>query len=79
MYEDAHLEEAYEDRFIADEEPFDLREAIDALVPPAGPTAEERDAMLDEQEQMKAELEAEARLAYYDDDPSPYDGTYSEC
>lgn len=22
---------------------------------------------------------AEAEMSYYDDDPSPYDGTYSEC
>ena len=65
MYEDAHLEEAYE------------LSQTGGLV--EEPSFEERDEMLDEVEMLKAEMEAEARMAYYDDDPSPYDGTYSEC
>ncbi len=82
MYEDAHLEEAYELRTHIDDAPLTHEEiAFDQ----GGPIdldycdEEDRDAMLDEQEMMQAELEAEARLAQYDDDPSPYDGTYSEC
>ena len=31
-----------------------------------------------EQEMIRAELEAEITLCQFDDDPSPYDGTYSE-
>lgn len=29
-------------------------------------------------EMQQAEWEAEQQMAFYDDDPSPYDGTYSE-
>ena len=31
-----------------------------------------------EQEMIRAELEAEITLCQFDNDPSPYDGTYSE-
>lgn len=31
-----------------------------------------------EQDMLAAEMEAECRMAFYDDDPSPYAGTYSE-
>lgn len=36
------------------------------------------EAQRDEAAEM-AEFYADAEMAYYDDDPNPYDGTYSEC
>lgn len=36
------------------------------------------DAHEDEMLRAQAEYEADAYMSYYDDDPNPYDGTYSE-
>lgn len=72
MYEDAYLDQMYEDRIVGD---------IDY----GYPDADDSDLLYEEDESDEPDNEEEwnhwdddAHLAQWDDDPNPYHGDYSE-
>ena len=72
-----NMKATHEQQCVACEAPISLP-APDPMVEYCDPCTQEIEAWHDERERDWAAAEAEAFMAQYDNDPSPYDGNYSE-